>query len=724
MTNLLERLRRAKDDESGAALISTVGLMMFTFMVVIALMYSSVVAVQIDSGVRSGEKSDSSIDSATSQALASATISKPSSTTAGNQCVPSVSSTAQGASYQMYRTANAAQPASVTTTGVTPGCPANGDTYVMIATTAPNATKNADGTFQKTTVTSTYKWTNPQNGFDGVVSGSTTTSAELAKIAYSTGDITVTKGNYTCGGNTEIGGDVYVPNGTLTLTGNCHITGDVYADNLVVNSSAVSVGINYGSGIQPAGNVYLTGSVTIPAGIKFDLGTTGKLYSSGTDAFTATKPPTGSPSFRGLVFSIKGNLTLPAGSRIDAQVQAGNVLATGAATINGGLEAFGKINDAATSPTPGRLTVTGSYLAASITTVAYTMTNVESSNGLEIGTNATTAAQGITNSKARFINSYGKGANTFTGITSGGISANGYFKKLDGTFTGFIQSSKNSTGGAADNLLSTVKTTGGIGLNGSLSSASIITQTYDGSGPRPVKFVGQKDLYDDQIQDIVRDTWTVPAMQTWKDYSFNPSDWTGYRIITPANCDYTSQAGIDQLNALSTPTILDLRNCTTINFTQANLNLKTSLAIVSNSFSTSASSFVSAFKGMNVRASDATKHAFYIINPDDTKDGVPTCSNATTGQLGLIDTEFSADFRTVTYTPCATTVDYASNDTWYGQIYSGTLVYNNLNLNYNRVYIPGFPSTTSAATTFNASATTRATPDLVNRVATKPANAQ
>lgn len=709
MTTLLERLRRAKDDESGAALITTVGLMLFTFMVVIALMYSSVVAVKVDSSVRSGETLDSSFDSALNQALASATLGNPSSTTTGNTCVPAVAKNAQGASYQIYRTASATKPASTTASGVAKGCPANGDTYMLIETKAANTTK---------VVTSTYQWSDPQNGFDGHVAGTSAATAQSAVFSGSTGDVTVTSGSYTCDGNTVIGGDLYVPNGTLTLAGNCKVSGDVYADNLVVKSSNVRIGYILSDGTPWTGNVYLTGSISIASGVAFNLGDTGKLYSSGTDALSIpAAPSTSSFNINAQTMVIKGSLTLAKGSIIDSSVQVGgDVITSGAATVSGYVRAAGKINSVSTS---GLLTADSVF---ALSTASYTMYNVDVNSGIVgMGTPSTTAKQYMSNISGGAIYSYGNAANNFTSITTtakGSIYIAGSYASLTGTF-GSVYSSKNS----ADNVLTNVKYTKVIGVNGTINSKSSYSCTYSGTGTCTI-FKGKADLYDDpsNITLPAAITWTVPSIQTWKDYSFSASDWTGYKIITPASCDYTGQAAVDQLNGLSNPTILDLRKCSTINFTGVTLKLKTSVAILSNSFSTATTSFKSAFSNTSVTAADSVVHAFYIINTDDTADGKPTCNNATTGQLGLANTSFASTFRVVTYTPCATTVNYDSGYSWTGQIYSGTLSFNTLTVKYARVYIPGFPTTASTAVTFNASATNRATPLLISRATTKPSN--
>lgn len=706
MATLAEKLRRAKEDESGAALITTVGLMLFTFMVVIALMYSSIVAIKVDSSVRAGETLDSSFDSALNQALASATLGNPSSTTTGNTCVPAVAKNAQGASYQIYRTASATKPATVTTTGVSKGCPVNGDTYMMIETKSAGATK---------IVTSTYKWTDPQNGFDGHVAGTSAATAQVATFTGSTGDVTVTSGNYTCDGSTLIGGDLYVPNGTLTLSGSCTVTGDVYADNLVVKSSNVRIGYLSG-GLPYQGDVRLTGSVTVASGVAFNLGNAGSLYSSGTDTLSLpAAPSTTSFNINAQMIVIKGGLTLAKGAILNSSIQVGgDVVTSGAATVDGYIRANGRINAASTS---GVLSV--SNFAYALSTAAYTMYNVDSDSIVGMGTPATTNKQSMSNVSAGTIYSYGTAANTFTTVkATGSIWIAGNYAGLTGT-AGSVFSSKNS----ADNLLTKVTYTRVIGVNGTVNTKSVTSCTYTTVGSCTI-FKGKANLYDDpttiSIPAVI--TWTVPTVQTWQDYSFKATDWVGYRIIKPSSCDYTAQAAVDQLNNLQSPTILDLRNCNTINFTGVSLKLKTSVAILSNSFSTSASSFNSAFTNMSVSGADTAVHAFYIINTDDTADGVPTCNNTTTGQLGLSNTNFGSTFRVVTYTPCATTVNYPAGSTWTGQIYSGVLTYNTFNIKYARVYIPGFPTTASSATTFSASASNRATPLLVDRVSTKPTN--
>jgi hypothetical protein len=177
----------------------------------------------------------------------------------------------------------------------------------------------------------------------------------------------------------------------------------------------------------------------------------------------------------------------------------------------------------------------------------------------------------------------------------------------------------------------------------------------------------------------------APVVPSWTDYKYKPSDWPGYNIVTlgSGDCSWTwaGSSGIIALQlalASSTPTVLDARACSQIDFYYSlNPALRANLVIVAGSFNMGNATWSSA---------NSTQRNLWLIVSDDTADGSPTCAGRNTSVLSSGFT-VSGSVTGMFYSPCSIST---SSTTWRGQFYSANTVMNqNQTINYDPLGLPG-----------------------------------
>lgn len=190
----------------------------------------------------------------------------------------------------------------------------------------------------------------------------------------------------------------------------------------------------------------------------------------------------------------------------------------------------------------------------------------------------------------------------------------------------------------------------------------------------------------------------LPTVPGWVDFAYNPADWVtpsgatfsvitlNPLLITPNDCgwdwDSTGMAKLRQAVNSTTPTIIDARNCSSLNmYYGLNPKLKSDLVIVTNNKFTGGNNTWSSADGQPKR--------LWFINPDGVKDGVPGTLVPCTTERYNFNSGFTigAGVTATVYTPCRIE---NSSTTWVGQMYANQVVmHGNITFNYTPNGLPG-----------------------------------
>lgn len=181
-----------------------------------------------------------------------------------------------------------------------------------------------------------------------------------------------------------------------------------------------------------------------------------------------------------------------------------------------------------------------------------------------------------------------------------------------------------------------------------------------------------------------------PIVADWVDFGYVPADWVGFTEVTPkptGTCDYakltTAIAGLAGKKGL-----LDLRGCTnaiTVSDYQK-IALTNDLAIVANRFNLGGSAGFTSNADLRL----------WLIVPDTTKDGLPTCAANQSFQVGG-SFSFGSKLDVMMYSPCR--VDIGSSTVMTGQIFAGNVtVAGGATVNYTAVGLPGVDLNTGLST--------------------------
>ncbi len=393
-------------------------------------------------------------------------------------------------------------------------------------------------------------------------------------------------------------------------------------------------------------------------------------------------------AFNASGFGGSGKLVSLDGSTPSVLVKNGNVSCSGASSgpadwvvENGNLDVSGSCSIAGTVWSSGAFTLSGgtsiggSVIASSITVSgsskiggsAWSAGNVSlSGGGTEIGVNATVGANLSMNGSSRIRrDAWVQGSST-----------------LDGGGT--------NIGGAATSRTLT--------LTGSATVSGTIKRTNP-SAPGASPFAQP----------------ARPVVADWVDFGYVPADWVGFTEVLPkptGNCDYTKLSSI--ISGLAGKKgIVDLRGCSnaiSVSDWQS-LALTNDLVLVANKFNLGGSS------GFTSTAD----RRLWLINPDTTKDGQPTCGANQSFQVGG-SFSFGSKIDVMMYSPCR--IDIASATTFTGQLFGGNVtVAGAATVNYAAVGLPGVDLDTGKSTTGTSTTPTPA-PTTPPATPTYPAESQ
>lgn len=326
MSYLLERLRKARNaGEEGMALAGVVMLSSFVFIAVVSIAMTSIVSSNLTANNRSALLTLSSADAGIDAAVLAASTG---SSTLGS-CTQSKTSSQFGYTYSIYRSASTTPPTNTTDSGVSAGCPQNGDKYMLVKSSGTDYRGKA------TTIVSTYQWTIKGRGQvnGAIVSGGGNVSLSQLIISGANGDLILLSGAFNCNNSTTVSGNLIVLNGTsLSISNACNIVGSVYSTGSVTIANA---------GVSVGGDVYSLGDVTAsnPATINGSIYARGSIkMAAGTKVLGSIISQGASNSFSGI--TIGGNLTTTgpisigtAGSS-GGSVVSGNVTSASTASSN------------------------------------------------------------------------------------------------------------------------------------------------------------------------------------------------------------------------------------------------------------------------------------------------------------------------------------------------------------------------------------------------------
>lgn len=187
--------------------------------------------------------------------------------------------------------------------------------------------------------------------------------------------------------------------------------------------------------------------------------------------------------------------------------------------------------------------------------------------------------------------------------------------------------------------------------------------TVDGTISRPVQVLAP----------------AAPTFDAWFDYAFKASDWSGYSIVTlaasgtgPGTCAFfnaSPASGWTGLSALTTPTVLDARACSSLSSnsgTQPTVALKTNLVMLAKDFDLTM---------LTMTAAAGAHPQVRVIVEDKIKDTKPTCGKAS-GNININGTSMASGVTALGYTPCTVEVHgIGGRDAWNGSLYAGAFSY-------------------------------------------------
>jgi Tfp pilus assembly protein PilX len=172
--------------------------------------------------------------------------------------------------------------------------------------------------------------------------------------------------------------------------------------------------------------------------------------------------------------------------------------------------------------------------------------------------------------------------------------------------------------------------------------------------------------------------WTdVPyPSATWAANGYSEFLWTGTCIVSSGNPVW------EALSARTTPTVVNALSCGADGLTTAsnvgNLTLNANIAFIAHKFT---------IDKLYAASNDTTNRNLWFIVPDNTANGVPTCT-APSGDIYLHnEANIKPEISAMAYTPCKV---YSDRDGWRGQIYGGEVEFGQqAKLTFAPVGIPG-----------------------------------
>ncbi|WP_129590330.1 polymer-forming cytoskeletal protein [Cryobacterium aureum] len=182
---------------------------------------------------------------------------------------------------------------------------------------------------------------------------------------------------------------------------------------------------------------------------------------------------------------------------------------------------------------------------------------------------------------------------------------------------------------------------------------------------------------------------SAPVVPDWVDVDYDLADWPGYQVATMSHgcrlADIQTAA-----NLFTGPGIIDARECPQGVFLKENtvhLSLPHDLAIFADRFEIGLDA--------QIDAPGATARKLWLISPDETADGAPTCRNPSDNSDITQSFIVQAPVTAMLYTPCS--IDLGFSAQWRGQLYGGTVgTAGSAMLHYAPVGIPGTDLSTGA----------------------------
>ena len=260
MKERLQQLRaiRTNESEGGFALLMTVFVMVALFML-IAIVAASISSASQTTATRKNTTqqyngAESGVDSAVFYAVT-------------GLCVEQESNDYASYEFQVYRTANEEAPKSLAEPGLYPGCPQDGDRYLVVVS------NGYDDKGRSREIFATYMWVenDPDAAEGAVVIGNGGLKSSSLAVYGSDAALIIGSGNFDCNNASTYESNVYVLQGTTTLSGSCVIKGDVYSRGGVTISNSVVIegdvltlsNFSMTSGGSVEGNVTAAGSAAL-----------------------------------------------------------------------------------------------------------------------------------------------------------------------------------------------------------------------------------------------------------------------------------------------------------------------------------------------------------------------------------------------------------------------------------------------------------------------------
>lgn len=465
-----------------------------------------------------------------------------------------------------------------------------------------------------------------------------TTKTVDAAYAWSPGASEETEGAIVSGGSASMNistiNVIGADGDVLINSGNfdCNNTSTIGGDLIIRNGT-----LAMSNKCQITGNVYVSGNATINNNA---VGIGGSIYTL-------------------------GNFSMTTGATIG-----GNVEARGSLTINSGAKINGNVTGVGTSTASiDNATIGGSLFTA---------------GAVRLGSKATIKKDVVSSNTSTASDFY-------TGIVEGSVNVGGWFSQLaESTITGSVVAAKS---GSTSAVAPSTKIGGSLTLGGPISTWS--------SGPTVggTKKYSQSGLTAPSAPTMATPTQLESDYFTWIDYPYVATKWVsaGYSVLTKAKCDYQNTSTlVTEINALTTPTVVDATSCSTVNLYGVTFNLKTDVTFIGKSFKSAQS--------LKINSANGKDHVFNLIVPDSTDDDSPTCGSGQ-GEMKIYAVTMSSNIKGIAYSPC--TISFGGSSTWYGQIYAGVASYSSggtMNLTYTPVPLPGLSSTTSGSDSGSAGA--------------------
>lgn len=344
----------------------------------------------------------------------------------------------------------------------------------------------------------------------------------------------------------------------------------------------------------------------------------------------------------------------------------GDVFTRGNATVNSGGRVVKSITAIGSANVDGASTHVGGSVWA----------------GGEVTVNAATVVGSVTGA--------GTGESRFYGGKTGPIRIGGTFGQFQAaTVTGDAVSTRT---GGNQQIAPDVRISGNLTLAG--------TYTTWGTGPQVTGAKTQNAAgLTAPTAPAIATPWslTSDAFQ-WIDLAYNASAWAGWTRNTTLGCNFKDNTwphsynvGVQAVNALTSPTIIDTRACTSTDLYNVTFTLRTDVT-----FLVSAASA----QRIKINSADGAPHTFNIITPDPSANKLPTCAAEpgfpTPGRIELDDAIMNERITGIAYSPCRVRIGQSSGGgRWNGQVYAGTVEWGGnssprLQLDYREVTVPGF----------------------------------